>query len=146
MSIDVFIRMDRKRKQYCLIIKRMFINYYNFQLFSIIFCISDNTKELDIFLNHNISERFECRWSTIKIDKSPSIMLSGMENSILGIWVAHGEGRFTFRNDEILQKLKKNHCLAIKYTDDFGNPTEKYPFNPNGSIGNISYELIYKNK
>lgn len=99
---------------------------------------NNNTKELDIFLNHNISERFECRWSTIKIDKSPSIMLSGMENSILGIWVAHGEGRFTFRNDEILQKLKKNHCLAIKYTDDFGNPTEKYPFNPNGSIEGIA--------
>lgn len=62
-------------------------------------------------------------------------MLSGMENSVLGVWVAHGEGRFTFRNDEVLKKLKESHCLAIKYTDDHGNPTERYPLNPNGSTG-----------
>lgn len=63
-------------------------------------------------------------------------MLNGMENSVLGVWVAHGEGRFTFRNNEVLKKLKENHCLAIKYTDDYGNPTERYPLNPNGSTGN----------
>ena len=68
-----------------------------------------------------------------------------MENSVLGVWIAHGEGRFTFRNNNVLQKLKENHCLAIKYTDDHGNPTECYPLNPNGSTGiiwlNISFKL-----
>lgn len=106
-----------------------------------LFCVIDDTKEPDIFLSHNISERFECRWSTVRIDKSPSIMLNGMENSVLGVWVAHGEGRFTFRNNEVLQKLKGSHCLAIKYTDDYGNPTEQYPLNPNGSTGIISFRL-----
>ncbi|CAK9831747.1 Phosphoribosylformylglycinamidine synthase [Anthophora retusa] len=99
---------------------------------------TDDAKEPDVFLDHNISERFECRWSTVKIDKSPSIMLSGMENSILGVWIAHGEGRFTFRNNEVLKKLKQNHCLAIKYTDDYGDPTERYPLNPNGSTEGIA--------
>ncbi|XP_050484898.1 phosphoribosylformylglycinamidine synthase [Bombus huntii] len=98
----------------------------------------DDIKEPDIFLSHNVSERFECRWSTVRIDKSPSIMLNGMENSVLGVWVAHGEGRFTFRNNEVLQKLKESHCLAIKYTDDYGNPTERYPLNPNGSTEGIA--------
>ncbi|XP_043596349.1 phosphoribosylformylglycinamidine synthase isoform X2 [Bombus pyrosoma] len=98
----------------------------------------DDTKQPDIFLSHNVSERFECRWSTVRIDKSPSIMLNGMENSVLGVWVAHGEGRFTFRNNEVLQKLKESHCLAIKYTDDYGNPTERYPLNPNGSTEGIA--------
>ncbi|XP_076754672.1 phosphoribosylformylglycinamidine synthase [Xylocopa sonorina] len=97
-----------------------------------------DTAKSDVFLDHNMSERFECRWSTVKIEKSPSIMLSGMENSVLGVWIAHGEGRFTFRNNEILQKLKNSHCLPIKYTDDYGNPTERYPLNPNGSTEGIA--------
>lgn len=91
-----------------------------------------------IFLDQNKSERFECRWSTVKIEKSTSIMLKDMEDTQFGIWVAHGEGRFTFRDDEILNKLEKNSCLPIKYVDEEGKPTERYPLNPNGSIGGIA--------
>ncbi|XP_043267465.1 phosphoribosylformylglycinamidine synthase [Venturia canescens] len=94
--------------------------------------------QVNIMLDHNQSERFECRWTTVKIEKSAAIMLQGMENSVMGVWVAHGEGRFTFRNNEILEELKKRNCLAIKYTDDLGNPTEKYPLNPNGSVDGIA--------
>lgn len=89
----------------------------------------------NVVLDHNKSERFECRWTTVKVSKSPAIMLRGMEGSVMGVWVAHGEGRFTFRNRQILGKLQKRNCLAIQYADDFGNVTEKYPLNPNGSIG-----------
>lgn len=67
-----------------------------------------------IYLDHNLSERFECRWSTVKIENSPSIMLKGMEGSVLGIWVAHGEGRFIFR-EELLKSLETNNCLPIRY-------------------------------
>lgn len=79
----------------------------------------DAENEPDIYLDHNLSERFECRWSTVKIQNSPSIMLKGMEGSVLGIWVAHGEGRFTFRNEETLENLKKNNCLPIRYVSIF---------------------------
>src|SRR5512134_3175477 len=41
---------------------------------------------------HNASGRFESRFSTVRITRSPAIMFAGMENSVLGIWVAHGEG------------------------------------------------------
>ncbi|XP_012285205.1 phosphoribosylformylglycinamidine synthase [Orussus abietinus] len=92
----------------------------------------------DIVLDSNNSERFECRWSTVKIEKSPSILLRGMEGSVFGVWVAHGEGRFTFRSSDVLKKLKQHNCLAIKYTDEQGIPTEKYPLNPNGSIEGIA--------
>ena len=88
-----------------------------------------------VVLDHNKSERFECRWSTVKISKSSSIMLRGMEGTVMGVWIAHGEGRFTFRDQKILEELKKQNCLPIHYTDDTGRPTEKYPMNPNGSIG-----------
>jgi len=46
----------------------------------------------DVVLDHNLSERFECRFSTVRIERSPSIMLQGMEGCVLGVWVAHGEG------------------------------------------------------
>ncbi|KAG7197513.1 hypothetical protein KM043_007191 [Ampulex compressa] len=99
---------------------------------------SGDEEEPNVFLDHNMSERFECRWSTVKIESSPSIMLSGMAETVLGIWIAHGEGRFTFRNEGVLRKLKDSGCVAIRYTDEHGRPTEQYPLNPNGSIEGIA--------
>lgn len=86
------------------------------QLMSLLGWVGDEGVENGpgIYLDHNLSERFECRWSTVRIEKSPSIMLTGMEDSVLGIWIAHGEGRFTFRED-VLQTLKRNNCLPIRY-------------------------------
>jgi phosphoribosylformylglycinamidine (FGAM) synthase-like amidotransferase family enzyme len=53
---------------------------------------SDELHVPDVVLDHNLSERFECRFSTVRIERSPSIMLQGMEGCVLGVWVAHGEG------------------------------------------------------
>ena len=86
----------------------------------------------------NTSNRFESRWSTVKIIPSPSIMLQGMEESILGIWVAHGEGRIHFPDKSIMDKATRKKLVPIVFTDDDGNPTEKYPFNPNGSPNGIT--------
>jgi len=87
---------------------------------------------------HNISGRFESRFSTVKILQSPSIMLKGMEGSTLGIWVAHGEGRAYFPGKEILKKIEKEKLAPVRYVDDRGRVTNKYPFNPNGSANSIA--------
>lgn len=92
----------------------------------------------DILLEHNLSERFECRWSTVKIEKSNSIMLQGMEGTVMGVWVAHGEGRFTFKNDSIYKNLIKDNCISLRYVDDSGSATEVYPMNPNGSVEGLA--------
>ncbi|XP_066258232.1 phosphoribosylformylglycinamidine synthase [Euwallacea similis] len=92
----------------------------------------------DITLEHNKSERFECRWSTIRIETSKSIMLQGMENSVFGVWVAHGEGRFTFKDNQVYKKLVKDGLVALRYVDDKSQPTEVYPMNPNGSIEGLA--------
>jgi phosphoribosylformylglycinamidine synthase len=81
----------------------------------------------------NSSERFESHWGAVKILKSPSIMLKGMEGSILGIWSAHGGGRLYCPNPQILFKASEMGLTPIVYVDDEGMPTEKYRFNPNGS-------------
>ncbi|MFZ5997602.1 MAG: phosphoribosylformylglycinamidine synthase [Nitrospirota bacterium] len=82
---------------------------------------------------HNTSGRFESRFASVKILKSPAIMLHGMENSVLGIWVAHGEGRAHFPDTAIFDEVLKNDLAPIRYVDDRGGITEQYPFNPNGS-------------
>ena len=86
---------------------------------------------------HNQSGRFESRFSTVKILKSPSIMLQGMEQSVLGIWVAHGEGMAYFPDKKMFKECE--HGLApIRYVDDASTITESYPFNPNGSPTGIA--------
>ncbi len=81
----------------------------------------------------NKSKRFESRWVSVKIQRSPSMMLKGMEDSVLGIWVAHGEGQLSFLDKSILKDMLKKKLAAIHFVDDKNNFTEKYPFNPNGS-------------
>ncbi len=86
---------------------------------------------------HNKSGRFESRFSTVKILKSPSIMLSGMENAVLGIWVAHGEGLAYFPDKNMFKECE--HGLApIRYVNDESRITQAYPFNPNGSPAGIA--------
>lgn len=82
----------------------------------------------------NPSGRFESRWVTVKILKSPSIMLNGMEDSILGIWIAHREGHLHCPDDKILSDISDLNLAPIVFVDDKGAATEKYPSNPNGSI------------
>lgn len=48
-----------------------------------------------VFLDHNDSERFECRFVTVKVAASPSIMFRGMEGMVFGVWSAHGEGMYS---------------------------------------------------
>jgi phosphoribosylformylglycinamidine synthase len=86
----------------------------------------------------NGSERFESRWATVKIVESPAIMLQGMANSTLGIWVAHGEGRLYCPDPDILKKAVEQKLAPICFVDDEGYPTEKYPLNPNGSTLGIT--------
>ncbi len=89
-------------------------------------------KEQPRFIRNN-SKRFESRWVTVKILESPAIMLKNMADSVLGIWVAHGEGRLYFPDHSILEKAKRQKLMPLAFVDDDGNQTEKYPFNPNSS-------------
>ena len=86
----------------------------------------------------NRSGRFESRFSTVKIYESPSIMLRGMEGSVLGIWIAHGEGRVYFPDERIKDEVLARGLAPLRYVDDDAVPTETYPLNPNGSPGGIT--------
>jgi phosphoribosylformylglycinamidine synthase len=81
----------------------------------------------------NTSGRFESHWGMVKISGSPSIMLKGMEGSVLGIWTDHGEGCLHCPNPEILSNAQQQGLTPMAYVDDEWTPTAKYRFNPNGS-------------
>ena len=81
----------------------------------------------------NQSEQFEARLSLVEITDSPSIMLAGMVGSRLPIATSHGEGRATFASDDDRNEAN----VALRYVDNFGDPTTRYPANPNGSPDGI---------
>ena len=81
----------------------------------------------------NESAMFESRFVAVSVVPSPSILLRGMESSVLGIWVAHGEGRFFCADASVLQEIQQQNLAPIRFADDTGIITERYPANPNGS-------------
>ncbi len=74
-----------------------------------------------IEMRHNDSGKFESVFVPLKIEESASILLSSLKGSVLGAWIAHGEGRFSL--DGNVSEFE----VAARYN------ILEYPFNPNGS-------------
>ena len=77
-------------------------------------------------MEHNISHKFESEFVTLQIPENKSVMFGSLSGSKLGIWVAHGEGRFS------LPYAEDKYSVVAKYN------YSGYPANPNGSDYNIA--------
>ena len=75
---------------------------------------------------HNDSGKFECNFTSVTIQENNSVMLSSLAGSTLGIWAAHGEGKFSFPKEE------GHYNIVGKYG------YESFPANPNGSDYNTA--------
>ena len=75
---------------------------------------------------HNETNKFECSFTSIEIQRNNSVMLSSLSGSTLGIWSAHGEGKFSFPLSE------QNYNIVGKYG------YQGLPANPNGSDFNTA--------
>jgi phosphoribosylformylglycinamidine synthase len=82
----------------------------------------------------NRSEQFEARLSLVEVVESPSVLLAGMAGSRLPVAVAHGEGRVAFDDGDPASVPG----VALRYVDNRGRFTERYPENPNGSPAGIT--------
>jgi phosphoribosylformylglycinamidine synthase len=82
----------------------------------------------------NQSERFEARLAMVEVLESPSLFFAGMAGSRLPIAVAHGEGYANFKHRGDAART----IAAMRFVDNQGQPTERYPFNPNGSAGGLT--------
>ena len=81
----------------------------------------------------NQSERYEGRFVSVKIEKSPSVLFAGMEGSVIPIAVAHGEGYAEFADAAAAKRMSDSGLVAARFVDNQHQPTERYPLNPNGS-------------
>jgi phosphoribosylformylglycinamidine synthase len=70
---------------------------------------------------HNESHKFESSFLNVTVQPNKSVMMNSLEGKTLGVWVAHGEGKFSLPAGEA------NYNIAVKYTNS------GYPGNPNGS-------------
>ena len=70
---------------------------------------------------HNDSHKFESTFLSLQIPENNSVMLSSLSGNKLGIWVAHGEGKFS------LPEAESEYSVVAKYN------YAAYPGNPNGS-------------
>jgi phosphoribosylformylglycinamidine synthase len=86
----------------------------------------------------NASEQFEARLSLVEVLASPSIFFQGMTGSHIPIAVAHGEGRAEFAVESDLAACRRGNLLALRFIDNHGQPTMRYPANPNGSPQSIT--------
>ena len=82
---------------------------------------------------HNASRKFESRWLSVSVLESPAKLLAGMAGATLGVWVAHGEGRAHFPDADVERAVFDGGLAPIRYADDAGEPTDAYPFCPNGA-------------
>jgi len=86
----------------------------------------------------NVSEQFEARVAMVEVQESDSIFLQGMAGSRMPIAIAHGEGRAEFKDTNHLAGLQDSNAVALRYVDNYGQQTEAYPANPNGSPAGIT--------
>lgn len=86
----------------------------------------------------NQSEQFEGRFSLVEIQSSPSLFFSEMQGSRMPIAVAHGEGRVEVRDQEHLSEIERSNTVAMRFVDHYGQTTQAYPLNPNGSVNGIT--------
>jgi phosphoribosylformylglycinamidine synthase len=86
----------------------------------------------------NQSEQFEARYCMVEVCPSPAsnIWFTDMVGSKFPIAVAHGEGRAEFASAAQLQSCQSQ--VTLRYVDNYGQPTEVYPLNPNGSPAGIT--------
>ena len=77
-------------------------------------------------MTYNDSKKHESAFTSVRIQKNNSIMLSNLEGATLGVWISHGEGKFSLPYEE------SNYNIVAKYT--YG----QYPHNPNGSDYNTA--------
>ncbi|MEP1016453.1 phosphoribosylformylglycinamidine synthase subunit PurQ, partial [Maribacter dokdonensis] len=77
-------------------------------------------------MTYNDSHKHESNFTSVEIQKNNSVMLSSLEGSKLGVWISHGEGKFS------LPLSEDNYDIVAKYG------YEGYPANPNGSDFNTA--------
>lgn len=98
--------------------------------------LSGNFETVEATLTLNDSDKFEDRWVWLKKPRTGCVWTRGIDD-IMTLPVAHGEGKFIPKDDNVLENLKKEGMIVFEYVDN-GGVRRPYPHNPNGSVENIA--------
>jgi len=84
-------------------------------------------------------EGYYCRWVHLRCETTECVWTRGfLKGEVVPVPIAHAEGRFVTENDEILEKIKENGQVVLRYCDYRGIVDNNFPINPNGSVDNIA--------
>jgi phosphoribosylformylglycinamidine synthase subunit PurQ / glutaminase len=83
---------------------------------------------------------FYCTWSYVKTNKNPKCAFTKLyhKDEVIAVPIAHGEGRFTTIEKDLLDILIEHNQIIFRYCDKNGNVENNFPINPNGSLYNIA--------
>lgn len=93
--------------------------------------------EIKTTLAQNNSGHFECRWVNLKIEENNRCAFLDGWKGVVSYQVAHGEGKF-FAHPGILEQIERENLVVFRYCDVLGNPIQRHPQNPNGSLNAIA--------
>jgi phosphoribosylformylglycinamidine synthase len=102
------------------------------QMFAALKSIIPGTAHWPRFVQ-NRSEQYEARFSLVEVQKSPSVLLAGMEGSLLPIAVAHGEGRAEFSDAAAAAACSASGLVGLRYVNADRSIAGTYPANPSGT-------------
>lgn len=89
-------------------------------------------------LGFNAGGHFECRWVSMRPVSETCVWTRGLSAQI-DCPVAHGEGNFLARDEQVVRALQQNGQIALTYCLPDGSPADiRYPWNPNGSVMDIA--------
>jgi len=98
--------------------------------------VDEKYGERQVALMHNKTARYECRWIRLKNTSKKCVWTRDID--LIHLPIAHGEGNF-YAEPEILNKIKENDQIALKYVNEDGSPAnQKFPINPNGALEDIA--------
>ncbi len=95
------------------------------QLFLELDLINPDHKQLSK-MTFNDSHKHESNFTSVVIQKNNSVMMRNLEGATLGVWISHGEGKFS------LPQKEESYNIVAKYG------YADYPANPNGSDYNTA--------
>jgi len=99
-------------------------------------------EKVDLALAPNVMadrEGYYCNWVFVRREKSACLWTGAyVEGEAIPIPIAHAEGRFTTEDAGVLDAMRENGQIALRYCDAAGAALDSFPVNPNGSMDNIA--------
>ncbi|MBN1164222.1 MAG: phosphoribosylformylglycinamidine synthase I [Candidatus Krumholzibacteriota bacterium] len=99
-------------------------------------------ERVDLALAPNVMadrEGYYCNWVHLRNERSPCAWTSSFrEEEVIPVPIAHAEGRFVTDDTGMLEQIKKNGQIALRYCTSSGLVDPAFPVNPNGSMENIA--------